>query len=117
MQSEILERIATLALALIGGRPSDPGLDRVTDDVFASVNLQLRRILGVYRDPAEAALMTRIRRTRRDPAAVVSAEGSWKPTWQITHRKGPHRRLERCRLTEPCSDAFSQRRSFRPDGG
>jgi AcrR family transcriptional regulator len=50
MQSEILERIAHLALALIGAARSDPELDRYLTDVFASVNLQLRRILGVYRD-------------------------------------------------------------------
>ena len=50
MHSEIFERIAHLALALIGAASSDPELDRYLTDVFASVNLQLRRILGVYRD-------------------------------------------------------------------
>jgi AcrR family transcriptional regulator len=50
MQSEIFERIGSLALALIGAAASDPELDRYLTDTLGSVNLQIRRILEVYRD-------------------------------------------------------------------
>jgi AcrR family transcriptional regulator len=50
MQAEIFERIGELALALIGAAASDPELDRYLTDALASVNLQIRRILEVYRD-------------------------------------------------------------------
>ena len=50
MQAEIFERIGELALALIGAAASDPELDRYLTDTLASVNLQIRRILEVYRD-------------------------------------------------------------------
>jgi AcrR family transcriptional regulator len=50
MQAEVFERIAHLALALIGAASSDPELDRYLTETLASVNLQIRRVLGVYRD-------------------------------------------------------------------
>jgi hypothetical protein len=50
MHAEIFERIAHLALALIGAASSDPELDRYLTDTRASVHLQLQRILDVYRD-------------------------------------------------------------------
>jgi AcrR family transcriptional regulator len=49
MQSEVFERIAHLASALIGAASSDPELERYLSDTRASVNLQIRRILDVYR--------------------------------------------------------------------
>jgi AcrR family transcriptional regulator len=50
MHAEVFERIAHLALALIGAASSDPELDRYLMETLASVNLQIRRILNVYRD-------------------------------------------------------------------
>jgi AcrR family transcriptional regulator len=50
MHAEVFERIANLALALIGAASSDPELDRYLTEMRASVNLQIRRILNVYRD-------------------------------------------------------------------
>jgi AcrR family transcriptional regulator len=44
------ERTAGLALALIGGAGSDPTLERYLMDFIASLNGQVRRVLGVYRD-------------------------------------------------------------------
>jgi AcrR family transcriptional regulator len=49
-QAEIFERIGHLGLALIGAATSDPELDRYLTDNLASVKLQIRRILEVYRD-------------------------------------------------------------------
>jgi AcrR family transcriptional regulator len=50
VQSEVFERIAPLASALIGAATSDPELNRYLTDTHASVNLQMRRILDTYRD-------------------------------------------------------------------
>ena len=44
------ERTARLALALIGGAGSDPTLERYLTEFIASLNGQVRRVLGVYRD-------------------------------------------------------------------
>jgi AcrR family transcriptional regulator len=44
------ERTARLALALIGGAGSDPILERYLKDYIASLNGQVQRLLGVYRD-------------------------------------------------------------------
>lgn len=48
--TEIHERSAHLALALIGGASSDPELDRHLNDLIASINGQIRRVLEVFRD-------------------------------------------------------------------
>lgn len=48
--SEIHERSAQLALALIGGAGGEPELDRHLGDLIASINLQIRRVLDVFRD-------------------------------------------------------------------
>jgi AcrR family transcriptional regulator len=50
LQTEAHERTARLALALIGGAASDPTLERYLTDLTASLNGQIRRGLGVYRD-------------------------------------------------------------------
>jgi AcrR family transcriptional regulator len=50
MHADVFERIAQLASALIGAASSDPELDRYLTETLASVNLQIRRILNVYRD-------------------------------------------------------------------
>ena len=84
MHAEMFERIAHLALALIGAASSDPELDRYLTDTRASVNLQLRRILDVYRDrgwlredvPFDELVET---------TAVL---GSVETYLQITHRDG-----------------------------
>lgn len=48
--ADLHERTADLALALISGAGSDPELDEYLRDLIASINLQTRRIFGVYRD-------------------------------------------------------------------
>jgi AcrR family transcriptional regulator len=48
--SQVHERTAPLALALIGGASSDPELDQYLTRLTASINQQIRRILGVARD-------------------------------------------------------------------
>ena len=48
--SEIHERSAQLALALIGGAGGEPELDRHLGDLIASINLQIRRVLDVFGD-------------------------------------------------------------------
>jgi AcrR family transcriptional regulator len=50
MQAEIFGSIAQLAKALIGAASADPELDRFLTATLATVNLQIRRILEVYRD-------------------------------------------------------------------
>jgi AcrR family transcriptional regulator len=49
-QADANERTAHLARALFGGAGSDPELARYQSDLIASMNLQIRRILDVYRD-------------------------------------------------------------------
>lgn len=44
------ERSAHLAPALIGGAGTEPELDRHLSDLIASINLQTRRVLEVFRD-------------------------------------------------------------------
>ncbi|WP_172828835.1 TetR/AcrR family transcriptional regulator [Mycobacterium sp. 1164966.3] len=48
--AELQERTAKLGLALIGGASVDPELDRYLNDFIASINKQVRRVLGVWRD-------------------------------------------------------------------
>lgn len=49
-QTDVHERTAPLALALIGAAGADPELDRYLNDVIASINLQTRRVLDAFRD-------------------------------------------------------------------
>jgi AcrR family transcriptional regulator len=49
-QTELHERSASLAQALIGAAASDPELDRYHSNLFASVAAQHRRVLTVARD-------------------------------------------------------------------
>ena len=49
-QTDAHERTAGLALALIGGAGSDPTLEHYLEDFIASLNGQVQRVLGVYRD-------------------------------------------------------------------
>lgn len=49
-QTEVHERTARLALALIGGASADPELGRYMADLTKGINRQIRRILGVLRD-------------------------------------------------------------------
>jgi AcrR family transcriptional regulator len=48
--TDIHERSAHLGLALIGGAGTEPELDRHLNDFIASINLQTRRVLEVFRD-------------------------------------------------------------------
>ncbi len=48
-QTEVHERTARLAPALIGGATTDPELDRYQKDLIESINQQTRRMLGVAR--------------------------------------------------------------------
>jgi AcrR family transcriptional regulator len=78
------ERNAHLVSAVIAGASSDPELDRYLTGLLASINLQIRRILEVYRDrkwvrsdvPFEELVET---------AAVL---GSVDTYLRITHRDG-----------------------------
>jgi AcrR family transcriptional regulator len=82
--SEIHERSAQLALALIGGAGGEPELDRHLGDLIASINLQIRRVLDVFRDrgwlradiPFDEIVET---------AAVLSSVDTY---LRITHRDG-----------------------------
>lgn len=47
-QTDVHERTARLALALIGAADSDPELDQYLVGLIAGVNLQIRRVLEVY---------------------------------------------------------------------
>jgi AcrR family transcriptional regulator len=48
--TDIHERSARLGLALIGSAGTEPELDRHLGDFIASINLQTRRVLEVFRD-------------------------------------------------------------------
>jgi AcrR family transcriptional regulator len=82
--TEIHEGSAHLALALIGGAGADPELDRHLNDLIASVNLQTRRTLDVFRDrgwlrvdiPFDEVVET---------AAVLSSVDTY---LRMTHRDG-----------------------------
>jgi AcrR family transcriptional regulator len=47
--TEVYVRTAKLALALFGGANSDPELDRYLNDLIASINRNVRRVLEAYR--------------------------------------------------------------------
>ena len=84
MHAEIFKRIAHLALALIGAASSDPELDRYLTDTRASVNLQLRRILDVYRDRG----WLREDLPFDELVATTAVLASVETYLQITHRDG-----------------------------
>ena len=84
MHSEVFERIAHLALALIGAASSDPELDRYLTDTLASVNLQIRRILDVYRDRGWLREDIPFNELVETTAVLLSVE----TYLQITHRDG-----------------------------
>jgi AcrR family transcriptional regulator len=84
MQSEIFERIAHLALALIGAASSDPELERYLNDTLASVKKQIRRLLDVYRD--RGWLREDVSFDELVETTVVLA--SVETYLQITHRAG-----------------------------
>ena len=84
MHAEMFKRIAHLALALIGAASSDPELDRYMTDTRASVNLQLRRILDVYRDRG----WLREDLPFDELVATTAVLASVETYLQITHRDG-----------------------------
>ena len=84
MHAEMFKRIAHLALALIGAASSDPELDRYLTDTRASVNLQLRRILDVYRDRGWLREDVPFDELVATTAVLASVE----TYLQITHRDG-----------------------------
>lgn len=49
-QTEIHQRTAKLALALIAGAGADPVLDRYLSELTAGIGRQLRRVVDVFRD-------------------------------------------------------------------
>jgi AcrR family transcriptional regulator len=49
-QTDVHERTAQLALALIGGAGADPELDRYLSELITSINLGMRRLLETFRD-------------------------------------------------------------------
>jgi len=50
VQTDVHERVAQLALALIAGAGADPELERYQSELSASINLQTRRLLETFRD-------------------------------------------------------------------
>ena len=50
--TEVLERTAPLARALLGGVGTDPELERYLDDLLANIKVQNGRVLEVFRDRA-----------------------------------------------------------------
>ena len=84
MQSEVFERIAHLALALIGAASSDPELNRYLTDTLASVNLQIRGILDVYRDRRWLRADVPFDELVETTAVLASVD----TYLQITHRDG-----------------------------
>ena len=84
MHAEVFKRIAHLALALIGAASADPELDRYLTDTRASVNLQLRRILDVYRDRG----WLREDLPFDELVATTAVLASVETYLQITHRDG-----------------------------
>jgi len=84
MHSEMFERIAHLALALIGAASSDPELDRYLSDTLASVNLQIRRILDVYRGRGWLRVDVPFDELVETTVVLASVE----TYLQITHRDG-----------------------------
>lgn len=48
--TEVLERSAPLARALLGGVGTDPELERYLEDLLANIKLQNRRVLEAYRE-------------------------------------------------------------------
>ncbi|MGA9493247.1 MAG: TetR/AcrR family transcriptional regulator [Mycobacterium sp.] len=84
MHAEVFERIAHLALALTGAASSDPELDRYLTETLASVNLQIRRVLNVYRDRGWLREDVPFDEIVETTAVLVSVE----TYLQITHRGG-----------------------------
>lgn len=84
VHSEMFERIAHLAVALIGAASSDPELERYLTDTLASVNLQIRRILDVYRGRGWLRDDVSFDELIETTVVLVSVE----TYLQITHRDG-----------------------------
>jgi AcrR family transcriptional regulator len=83
-QTEVHQRTARLAPALIGGATADPELDRYLKGLTASINQQIRRMLGVSRDRGwlrEDVSFDELVET----AAVISSVDTY---LRITHRDG-----------------------------
>lgn len=82
--TDVLERTAPLARALLGGVGSDPELERYLDDLLTNIKLQNRRVLDAFRDrgfirsdvPFDEVVETSV---------VVCSVDSY---LQITHRGG-----------------------------
>jgi AcrR family transcriptional regulator len=49
-QTEVHERVAQLALALIGGAGADPELERYQSELIANINMGMRRLLETFGD-------------------------------------------------------------------
>jgi len=49
-QTQVHERTGPLAMAIIGGSGDDPELNRYWQDLNASVNLQVSRVINAFRD-------------------------------------------------------------------
>jgi AcrR family transcriptional regulator len=75
---------APLAPALIGGASIDPELDRYLDDLMASIHLQSRRVLELYRD--RGWLRTEV--PFDDLVETVVVIGSAETYLRIVHRDG-----------------------------
>jgi AcrR family transcriptional regulator len=83
-QTDVHKRTAHLTLAVIGGANADPELDRHLKDMIASVNLQIRRILDIYRDRGWLRDDVPFDELVETAAVLCSAE----TYLRITHRDG-----------------------------
>jgi hypothetical protein len=82
--TETHERNARLTLALIGGPGADPELDRHLNDLIASINLQTRRVLEVFRDRGWLRIDIRFDEIVETAAVLCSVD----TYLRMTHRDG-----------------------------
>lgn len=83
-QTEVHERTASLALALIGGAGADPELNRYWSGLTAGVTRQVRRVLGTFRDKG----WLRVDVPFDELVETAAVLGSVETYLRMTHRDG-----------------------------
>ena len=82
--TDVLERTAPLARALLGGVGTDPELQRYLDDLLSNIKLQNRRVLEAYRDRGLIRSDVPFDEVVETSVVVCSVD----TYLQITHRSG-----------------------------